>query len=1325
MAGERTIAVGGDVRGSVLVTGDRVQVTVGAPGPGAEPPAFRVLTLIARPLDSRELPDIAEARALAEGLASVRAPVYLGFVRPPTPDQLRARLQEGWDVFHFDGHGTAEGGGALALEDEDGLEARLPARDLADLLRRCICPRLLILSACQSAGGDGHGLAGHLLRETGAGAVIGFRETVSVETTREFLRPLYAALGAGRTVREAVEAARAALPEEERDLPVLLGERADEPLAPPGRRGEPVIERAPLYGVPAYAEFRFYGDYLPGDPPGRKWLLAGLLRAMRQGERFVVLAGPGGIGKSALAALAAERLVGRFPGGVFWTDGAAYLDRGLNPDGALEVFAAVLGGRDFLTLPSWTAKWQAVQAQARRLEAPFLWVLDNADVADEAVWRLARELPAPSAVLLTTRERPERGGCIFRVDPLTDGEAVRLLWTEAHRRREPGAPPLPDDPATWEALAEIVRLLEGHPLALLVAAALVADEGPQEALEAVRANPARGETARRFDFSYNRLPEPERRMLARLAAFAADVDRPIAEAIAAFSLEGGEPDPIPDPPERLRELVRRSFLALTPTPGGEAATPSPSPAARERGRGPGGEGEGPCYHLHSVLRAYVRGKPESNIAREDRRMVRFYLPRVEEAYSHLNDPEQAREAVARAAAERLNLIGAQEAALERGMRAEAVDFAYWLDRLFERSGHWDLRRRALENGLKAATPGTRDEAAFRHNLGVLAQDTGDYGQARQFYERAAETFRDLGARREQAAVLHQLGMLAQDTGDYGQARRLYEESLRISEELGDRAGVAQTFHQLGTLAQRQGDYDQARRLYEESLRIAEELGDRAGVAQTLHQLGNLAYLQGDYGQARQFYERAAETFRDLGARREQAAVLHQLGMLAQDTGDYGQARQFYQESLRISEELGDRAGVATTLHGLGNLAYLQGDYGQARQFYQESLRIEEELGNRAGVAQTLHQLGMLAQDTGDYGQARRLYEESLRIEEELGNRAGVALTQWGLGNLAYDQGNYPEARSFWEAALGTFRDLGDHRNEAGILHQLGMLAQDTGDYGQARRLYEESLRIKEELGDRAGVAQTLHNLGVLAQDTGDYGQARQFHQESLRIKEELGDRAGVATTLHQLGNLAYLQGDYGHARQFYERAAETFRNLGAWREQATVLHNLGALAQDTGDYGQARQFYQESLRIEEELGDRAGVAHTLHGLGNLAYLQGDYGQARQFYQESLRISEELGNRAGVAHTLHGLGNLAYLQGDYGQARQFYQESLRIEEELGNRAGVATTTAQLALLEEAEGNLERALELITRAEEMFARLGSPYRERARRDRERIQGRVGAD
>ncbi|MGB9775356.1 MAG: tetratricopeptide repeat protein [Anaerolineae bacterium] len=95
----------------------------------------------------------------------------------------------------------------------------------------------------------------------------------------------------------------------------------------------------------------------------------------------------------------------------------------------------------------------------------------------------------------------------------------------------------------------------------------------------------------------------------------------------------------------------------------------------------------------------------------------------------------------------------------------------------------------------------------------------------------------------------------------------------------------------------------------------------------------------------------------------------------------------------------------------------------------------------------------------------------------------------------------------------------------------------------------------------------------------------------------------------------------------------------------------------------------------------------------------------------------------TAALTHNLGVLAQAQGDYPEARRLYGESLRLKEQLGDRARVAITTAQLALLEEAEGNLPRALELITRAEAAFAQLGSPYRDRARRDRERIRARLG--
>jgi tetratricopeptide (TPR) repeat protein len=58
---------------------------------------------------------------------------------------------------------------------------------------------------------------------------------------------------------------------------------------------------------------------------------------------------------------------------------------------------------------------------------------------------------------------------------------------------------------------------------------------------------------------------------------------------------------------------------------------------------------------------------------------------------------------------------------------------------------------------------------------------------------------------EQAAAwIHQLGIVAQERGDYDQALTWYRQSLTIKEELGNRAGMATTYQQLAVLAEVQG-----------------------------------------------------------------------------------------------------------------------------------------------------------------------------------------------------------------------------------------------------------------------------------------------------------------------------------------------------------------------------------------------------------------------------------------------------------------------------------------------------------------------------------------
>jgi len=855
-----------------------------------ERPAFRVLTVVARPLDQSALPEIGDAWSLADRLAQVQAPIELAFVRPPTVEMLRRRLAENWDVVHFDGHGvwawTCTGCGAfipkeegqpdpsacprcgaalvqpasgyLAFEQEDGLMHLLPATEMADLL----CPpgappraRLAILTACQSAMGA-PSLAGVLLA-AGVPAVLGMRETVTVGAVGALLPPFYANLGAGHTPRQALEAALPALRALGAsplsgtpwvNLPLLAGPGADDPLCGPSCRARTQVEREPLVGVPAPSfSGSFHGDFEPprvqGDPPGgRKGYLVRLAWAMAGGEKFVALTGVGGIGKSALAAAAVRRLAWRYPGKVFWVNGPDYLKTGLRLEDVLSIFGHVYG-EDFAKLPVARQRELALDYLGH-IEAPALLVVDNADVAGEDVFRFLHDVPGPSAVLITTRTRPEYGGCVLDVEAMTPWEGLTFLANEiGHRKADPGWMREIDE-KTASKLVEMARLLDGHALALLVAVGLVGDMELDHALSQMRAHPARGDTAHRFDFSYEPLPAPRKELLHRLAAFAADFDWQAALNLCTNPLREEQFEALADWDADLAELVRGSFV-------------------ERHSLGPGYE----RFRLHPVMRDYVRQQAGAEpMAAHERHMVRYFTALAGWGRDQLGDTETALQAIMQATIERANLLAAQEAALAQGLWDEAISLAYRLDDLFERSGHWTDRRRALEIGIEAAgkAGARRDVAGLAHDLALLAQDQGDYAEARRLYQESLDIEQQLSDRAGVAKTLHQLGSVAYLQGDYADARRLYQESLDIEQQLGNRAGVASTLHNLGVLAQAQGDYAEARRLYQESLDIKQQLGNRAGVATTLAQLALLEQTQGDLGRALELTCRAEEIMISLG-----------------------------------------------------------------------------------------------------------------------------------------------------------------------------------------------------------------------------------------------------------------------------------------------------------------------------------------------------------------------------------------------------------------------------------------------------------------------------
>jgi predicted ATPase/DNA-binding CsgD family transcriptional regulator len=289
------------------------------------------------------------------------------------------------------------------------------------------------------------------------------------------------------------------------------------------------------------------------------------------GVRLLTLTGPGGVGKSRLAAVALRQLPGRDPlhGGIAVADLAAVPDAA----GLAVAVAAALG------LPAGTPGPGLPERLAAQAEHHAVLLLDNCEHVAADVAALVGELLARSRgirVVATSREPLQvHGEHLFPVAPLTvpaegtvkpeelhEVASVRLFVGRARAAR-PGFTLGRDN---RELIAELCRLVDGLPLALEIAAARVRLFHPRvvlahlrQGLDILSGRPT--DTLSRFSSmrsclarGIDTLAEDERSVFADLGVFAASFELEAAEAVAGV--------PTAQVPVILERLVDKSLLVV-------------------------------------------------------------------------------------------------------------------------------------------------------------------------------------------------------------------------------------------------------------------------------------------------------------------------------------------------------------------------------------------------------------------------------------------------------------------------------------------------------------------------------------------------------------------------------------------------------------------------------------------------------------------------------------------------------------------------------------------------------------------------------------------
>jgi predicted ATPase/DNA-binding SARP family transcriptional activator len=763
--------------------------------------------------------------------------------------------------------------------------------------------------------------------------------------------------------------------------------------------------------------------------------------------RLLTLVGPGGSGKTRLAAEAVARLDNVFPHGVYFVPLAPL-------QSAEHIVPAVAHAVGFVFHEQEEPRPQLLRYLRSKT---MLLVLDNfehllgdsePDREDgvEIVTEMLQLAPGIKVMVTSRAGLNAQGEHILPVPGMSYPEqppadlsaaleysAVKLFIQDAQRVR-PGFGPTGDDVAH---VIQICQLVQGMPLGILLAAAWMRMLSPAEIAAQLAAQkldflqvewhdvPERQRSMRAvFDYSWRLLSERECQVLAGLSVFRGGFTYPAAQQVATTNRAAAT---LRD----LMGLINSSMLQRT-----------------RAGR----------YQMHELLRQYaeekLRESPEVYQSARDRHAA-CYMAALREWDTELQGTHQ-QEALTEMDVEIDNVRAAWSWAAKSGQADRLAEGMQGLGQFCD----WRARYKEGEKSFRTVAERLAADGAAQPIEHLKVWGSALAWQAR-FNQRLGKTETARERAHQSLALLDELTLAGPDV------RRERALALQVIGEIELQLGNCQSGKE--PLAQ--------------SLSLYRALEDRRSIANCLRSAGRLAERMGDYAQAIQLHQEGVALCRELGSRRDTVDAQLDLYVDLVCIGRHQEAERLLQETLALSQESGDRAALTAVRYRLA-LDLMGSKPAEGLAMLEECVSIFAELGDRHRWALALMRFGEAHMHLGHCDQARASLQESLDWYQAVDNRWGIGAALRLLAQVALVEGQYAEAKQLFRASAVAFRRSGARADIGGAIAGLSMAAAGLGELDQARQNAAEVLRIALEFRHAAAPTYVLGSLALLAAKEG-------------------------------------------------------------------------------------------------------------------------------------------------------------------------------------------------------------------------------------------------
>ncbi|MGW0870122.1 tetratricopeptide repeat protein [Streptomyces sp. NPDC002740] len=368
-----------------------------------------------------------------------------------------------------------------------------------------------------------------------------------------------------------------------------------------------------------------------------------------------------------------------------------------------------------------------------------------------------------------------------------------------------------------------------------------------------------------------------------------------------------------------------------------------------------------------------------------------------------------------------------------------------------------------------------DQNAVLSLLGALCDYCllrGDLYRLGEISELAQSVGQDLLVR----SVQWRTGIAARQLGELDKARTTLSSVVDLYLQAHHDAGAARALCSLGITLHHQGQLTEAAAKLREAmdLQTAPELAtDRAW---TMHALAAVQRDRAHLAEALDLLTRSLVLHREGGSVHGEAWAHFQLGQLNLRRGDVPRAEADLREALDLYGRTRDARGEAWALTQLARARLIAGDPGPAAEDLRRASARHRDNEDARGEAWTVYYLGLALEETGDLDHAVRELERSRSLFSRMRDVYGLACARHHSARVTRDQRaaqtgslrNSGFARQLLVDARADFQRIGVAHGEAWTCLELAIVDAGNARTQAALALCDEAAGLFASYGDRRG-----------------------------------------------------------------------------------------------------------------------------------------------------------------------------------------------------------------------------------------------------------------